>query len=293
MSDLLSPLKSPTPAIRQSLPIIPAEPPPILLVPFSSHMSTSPLLFRHRMSDLPSPLKSPTRNLPIVADNAERASTDQINPIQPSFVNFATVVPPQDVGLAVGIEVANPSNVPVVADRAGRASTDHLGPVHKQDVDFTGGVPPQDVGLAVTVEVANPGNLPIVADNAERAGTDHLSPVHQQDVDFARDVAPQDVGLAVAVEIGLPGVDQLRGAVASRGSIGICICRDCRAICQGSSCQLYKRLHRDAGNIKDGSRERRICSKCRGGGGRPIYIGGASAIYQAKIGIGGCTNPAT
>src|SRR5438552_5800972 len=60
MSDLPSPLKSPTPSTIQGDML----PKPTLLTtapPFISHRATLPLVgFRHRMSDLPSPLKSPT-----------------------------------------------------------------------------------------------------------------------------------------------------------------------------------------------------------------------------------------
>src|SRR5579862_6805735 len=59
MSALPSPLKSPTPAICQSLVTTPSEAVLVTVSSFISHMSTSPEVLRHRMSALRLPLNSP------------------------------------------------------------------------------------------------------------------------------------------------------------------------------------------------------------------------------------------
>src|SRR5262249_24384103 len=51
-------LKSPTPAMVQSLDTGLTMPPPLMVVPFSSHRPRAPEVWRHRMSAVPSPLKS-------------------------------------------------------------------------------------------------------------------------------------------------------------------------------------------------------------------------------------------
>src|ERR1700688_3224105 len=56
---LPSPLTSAAPWSCQAAPGFPTETALRMLVPFISHTDTSPLLFCHRMSDLPSPLTSP------------------------------------------------------------------------------------------------------------------------------------------------------------------------------------------------------------------------------------------
>src|SRR5712692_501417 len=97
-------------------------------------------------------------DLPVLAvDGGEPAIADQAGPVEQPYTDFAsTGVAPQDVGLAVAVEVADAGNLPVrVADGGERARADHAGPVEQPDKDFAiAGVAPQDVGLAVAVEVA-------------------------------------------------------------------------------------------------------------------------------------------
>ncbi len=65
MSDLLSPLKSPMPATLQELSGVAALPPKVTCCeavtcePFIVQSMSDPSVLRHKMSDLPSPLKSP------------------------------------------------------------------------------------------------------------------------------------------------------------------------------------------------------------------------------------------
>src|SRR5205085_9648110 len=61
MSEVLSPLKLPTPATRHSGPILPTSPlKPVRSDPFSVQIDTCPAFDTQSASDLPSPVKSPT-----------------------------------------------------------------------------------------------------------------------------------------------------------------------------------------------------------------------------------------
>ena len=79
--------------------------------------------------------------------------SDGAEPVQQPYVDLSRGVAPQDVGLAVAIEVADAGDLPVVPDNAERALTDDAEPVQQPDVDLSRGIAPQDVGLAVAIEV--------------------------------------------------------------------------------------------------------------------------------------------
>src|SRR5437773_4025971 len=128
---------------------------------------------------------------------------------QPDVVLARHGVAPQDVGLAVAIEVADPLHLPgLVAHSVDRTRPGDRETVHQVDVVLAGrGVAPQEVGLAVAVEVADPLHLPARGRIHEVDGTlgGGAQPIRQPDVVLAgRGVAPQDVGLAVAVEVADP-----------------------------------------------------------------------------------------
>src|SRR5262245_4616975 len=117
MSDLPSPLKSPVPLICQSGPGLngPTAPANVALVPSISHIAAVPLSPCQMMSDLPSPLKSPVA-LDVPArpwiersDCADKRGTGAVH--QPHR-GGAVVALPEDVGLAVAVEVAGVRDVP-------------------------------------------------------------------------------------------------------------------------------------------------------------------------------------
>src|SRR5207248_776925 len=113
-------------------------------------------------------------------------------------------VAPQDVCLAVTVEVADPLHLPGWIHKVDGTLGGGAQPVHQPDVVLAGrGVAPQDVGFAVAVEVPGPLYLPgRIAQRGERALRDDRLRVHQPEVVFARRaIAPQDVRLAVAVEV--------------------------------------------------------------------------------------------
>src|SRR5262249_22806110 len=67
-------------------------------------------------------------------------------------------VAPEDVGIAITIEVPGP----VGRDKSLlRTAADHGSAIHKPDHNLSAGhVAPEDVGIAVAVEVAGPGDGP-------------------------------------------------------------------------------------------------------------------------------------
>ena len=123
----------------------------------------------------------------------------------------AVVVLPQDVGLAVTVEVGRGLRRARSAPgwRAPAPVDSTFDAIHQPHGRRAVVVLPEDVGLAVAVEVAR---LPIAFQLgpglvSARSRRQHVHAVHQPDRRRAVGVLPQDVGLAVAVEVG--GADLL------------------------------------------------------------------------------------
>src|SRR5882672_6251384 len=125
---------------------------------------------------------------------------------EPDRVRAGCVVVPQDVGLAVPIEVADSRDAPVeirCRSEVGSA-TRNRGAVHEPDRVRAGYVVvPQDVGLAISVKVADPYDAPVeIRYRTEDGLAQNRGAVHEPDRDLAGGaVAPQDVGLAVSIEV--------------------------------------------------------------------------------------------
>ena len=120
------------------------------------------------------------------------------------IAGLAVVVLPQDVGLAVAVEVAGSLTMPGrpgIGRRRRRAARSV--PSISQIAGRAVVVLPQDVGLAVAVEVAGSRrrarSAPGLADG--RCRRSRSMPSISQIAGLAVVVLPQDVGLAVAVEI--------------------------------------------------------------------------------------------
>src|SRR6266851_3806643 len=116
-------------------------------------------------------------------------------------------VAPQDVGLAVTVEVADSRDTPVeIRNRSEHRAARNGGAVHEPDYVLTGrAVAPQDVGLAVSIKVTDSGNAPAEIHLGERGAARNRGGVHEPDRVLAgRAVVPQDVGLAVTVEVADP-----------------------------------------------------------------------------------------
>ena len=115
MSDLPSPLKSPASSTCQVGPgLAPGAAPPIRLVPSIIQIAGVPLSFCHRMSDLPSPLKSPASSTCQVGPGLEPGPlpTGDVGAVHGPDRRRPVVVLPQDVGLAVAVEIASVLDMP-------------------------------------------------------------------------------------------------------------------------------------------------------------------------------------
>src|SRR2546425_1134380 len=122
---------------------------------------------------------------------------------QPGRYRAAVEVAPEDVALAVRIEVAGLDDVPVGRHSRVATTLRHADAVHQPHRDRTGVVvAPENVALAVTVEVAGADNDPIGGDGAGASALLEGEAIHQPDPDRAAGaVVPENVRHAVAVEV--------------------------------------------------------------------------------------------
>ena len=117
---------------------------------------------------------------------------------------LAVGVLPQNVGLAVAVEIARPGHVPARPwVRPDQGFAGRCGPVHQPDRSLAIGVLPQNVGFAVIGEVAGrtnhlPARSRIWPDQRFAGGR---GAVHQPDRRLAVGVLPQNVGGAATGEI--------------------------------------------------------------------------------------------
>src|SRR5207302_2139363 len=116
-------------------------------------------------------------------------------------------VPPQDVVLAVAVEVADSCHLPVlVGHRADVSLPTYGGSVHEIDIVLASrDVAPQNIRPPIAVEVAGAGDGPaqVRYDTQVPFARHDRCAVHRVDVVLAgRSIAPQDVRAAVGGEIG-------------------------------------------------------------------------------------------
>src|SRR5882672_2957972 len=153
-----------------------------------------------------SPLVSRNAPVEIRFRSEHRAARNRGAIHEPDYVLAGGAVAPQDVGLAVPVEVAVPRDAPVeirYRSEVGSAARNR-GAVHEPDRVRAGCVVvPQDVGLAIPVKVADPYDAPVeVPYRTDNMPAQNRSAVHEPDRDLAGGaVAPQDVGLAVPIEV--------------------------------------------------------------------------------------------
>src|SRR3954447_25440657 len=99
--------------------------------------------------------------MPARIDDVEIIGRDDLVIVQIPGHHLPTVVAPQEIALAVAIEVAGRDDVPIVGDGAEISRSDNLAVVHVPSDDLAVVIAPQDVALAVAVEIAGPGDVPI------------------------------------------------------------------------------------------------------------------------------------
>ncbi len=120
----------------------------------------------------------------------------------PDGIGTRRCVAPQDVALAVSIEVAGAGNLPVLIGIAGYGLYGGVVARLPDGVLSGGGVAPKDVGLAITVEVAGAGNLPVLVGKAGYCLYGGVVARLPDGVCPCSGVTPQNVALAVSVEVG-------------------------------------------------------------------------------------------
>ena len=148
------------------------------------------------------------------------ASADAGDVHEPDLGFVGLTLVPNDVGLLVTVEIANPDNrkrgpnedfIAMFVDYGG-ASAD-AGAVHEPDLGFVGlTLVPNDVGLPVTVEIANPDNRKrrpnedfIVMFVDYGGASANAGAVHEPDLSFVGlTLVPDDVRVPIAVEIANP-----------------------------------------------------------------------------------------
>src|SRR5882672_3732176 len=178
-----------------------------------------------------SPLVSRNAPVEIRFRSEHRAARNRGAIHEPDYVLAGGAVAPQDVGLAVPVEVADPRDAPVeIPYRTDNMPAQNRSAVHEPDRDLAGGaVAPQDVGLAVPIEVADSRDAPVEIRCRSEVGsaTRNRGVIHEPDrVRAGYVVVPQDVGLAISVKVADPydapveiryrtedGLAQNRGAV--------------------------------------------------------------------------------
>ena len=168
MSERPSPLTSLAAPICQLGPGLkgPTAPTKVVVVPSISQIAGVPSLPCHRMSERPSRLKSP---VPLICQLGPGSQPARQHPYrhgghavhQPDR-SRAVVALPQNVGVAVAVELAARLDLPIRPriERTGGTEGQHITAVHQPDRGGAIAVLPQNVGLAVAVEVAARLDLP-------------------------------------------------------------------------------------------------------------------------------------
>src|SRR5262249_17555865 len=95
-------------------------------------------------------------NLPVGRSRARRAAADRARAVeQPDHNLSGRGIVPEDVALAVAVEIAGSGDGKGAPRRTGRAAADHRAAVQEPDNDLSGrGVVPEDVALAVAIKMA-------------------------------------------------------------------------------------------------------------------------------------------
>src|SRR5262245_16236907 len=94
-------------------------------------------------------------DLPFGAGPAQHRRADDTRAIHEPDRHGAVSVPPEDVGLAVPVDIFHALDGPVDGDSADHGRAGNGGAVHEPDRHGAVSVPPENVRLAVTVEVTH------------------------------------------------------------------------------------------------------------------------------------------
>ena len=137
-------------------------------LPFEFQRSASPLALRHKMSAWPSPLKSPVPAICQLLLTIPRSWP--VNPPCPfefQIVSIAAGVPPENVSVAVAVEVARARDLPAIANDPEILACESAVPVRIPNWHAAVGVPPENVSVAVAVGSPVPAICQEVANTPE------------------------------------------------------------------------------------------------------------------------------
>src|SRR5208282_3861312 len=215
---------------------VPRPTPDETVVPFMNQIAASPLVSFHRMSLMPSPLKSPVSTTDQVVASEPSPALDKIAEpfisqtalLRERFVagSFNHPTPPTSVGVGA---LDGPDARRHGGDVRGGGVQDR-GAVHLPDRRVAGRVVPENVAHAGAVEVAGFDDRPggRHGGDVRGGGVQDRGAVHLPDRHVAGRVAPENVGIAVAVEVagaddrpsaGRHGADVRGGGIQDRGAV--------------------------------------------------------------------------
>src|SRR5258708_2252310 len=127
-------------------------------------------------------------------------------------------VAPQNVALAVTVEVARPSDLEVGGDisHARRVGVQDRGAVHFPNYNVAAGIAPRDVALAVSVELESPDD-----GQSGGLGFEEGAAVISKCRMMAGGAAPKDVAFAVTIEAAGPIIEPGGGHISTPRRVGI------------------------------------------------------------------------
>src|SRR5207302_467099 len=120
---------------------------------------------------------------------------------QPNRSLTGRIALPQDVGLAIAVEIADALDMPFITHAAWSAEADPGRSVHQPDRGLTAVVLKKDVGFAVAVEIPGALGVPGGIGRADIGAGENVRAVYQPDGCLTAVVLKEDIGVAVAVEV--------------------------------------------------------------------------------------------
>ena len=193
----------------------------LMVVPVISQIATRPSAFCNRMSEWPSPLKSP---VPMAFQLAPGlATTALVVTLVPSISQTATAavrVLQQNVGMAVVVEVTGSDRLPVRSRIAQDDAAGQSGPGHLPDRHGAIRVLQQNVGMAVVVEVAGSDHFPVRSWIGHDGARGDAGPVRFPDRDGAVRILQQDVRMRIVVEVTGSNVFPIRSRIGANALHG-------------------------------------------------------------------------
>src|SRR2546421_538323 len=151
-----------------------------------------------------------SQDVPMVGDWGVRDSALRLNLLAihlPEIDLAAAVLTPENVAVAIAVEIVDALDVPIASDRSVRDSALRLNllAIHLPDIDLAAAVlTPEKVAVAVAVELADALDVPIdgdwdVRDSALRL---NLLAIHPPHIALpAAVLTPENVAVEVAVEV--------------------------------------------------------------------------------------------